>query len=287
MRALLVVAGGLVLPPVCSSSCSPWHRSLVAWTIDPPMTAVFLWRLVLVGCGVRVERSTVEVLGWRTGQRADGVRLHHADAVGDPAAPGELPPRREFDLSTRGVTWAWIAICALVPLLMAVVWIRQVRVPGDHPRGLRRCGPRCGQSSSFKRPSSSGRAPGCWSIRSAPATGGPGRSASSPAVRSAPGSSVSASLRCTPPSRTTRCASVRRRGPTSLRGAASRGVGPPWAGARLEHPGAWVFVAVLIAMAVIGVTTLRTPVDAMKRGSTASGSAAKAAVLLDLDGAEN
>jgi hypothetical protein len=44
----------------------------------------------------------------------------------------------KFAVATQFVTWAWIAIYVLVPLLMLVVLVRQARVPGtDAPRSAR------------------------------------------------------------------------------------------------------------------------------------------------------
>jgi hypothetical protein len=39
----------------------------------------------------------------------------------------------EFELATQAVTWAWIAIYVAVPVLMAVLWVVQSRVPGTDP----------------------------------------------------------------------------------------------------------------------------------------------------------
>jgi hypothetical protein len=44
----------------------------------------------------------------------------------------------KFATGTQFVTWAWIAIYSLVPLLMLIVLVRQARVPGtDPPRSAR------------------------------------------------------------------------------------------------------------------------------------------------------
>lgn len=134
MRALLVVAGVLVLLAGVQLFVFPLRTGRwFAWTIDPPMTAVFLgasyWSAAVFEwsaarsrywAGARVSVPTVFAFTTLTLL----VTLRHLENfhLGD-----------EFDLSTRAVTWAWIAIYAIVPVLMAVVWLRQVRVPGDDP----------------------------------------------------------------------------------------------------------------------------------------------------------
>lgn len=142
MRALLIVAGVLVLLAGVQLFVFPLRTDRwFAWTIDPPMTAVFLgasyWAAAVFEwtaarsrswSGARISVPAVFVFTSLTLV----VTLVHLDRfhLGD-----------EFGDSTRAVTWAWIAVYAIVPVLMIVVWVRQVRVPGVDPSGTARLGP--------------------------------------------------------------------------------------------------------------------------------------------------
>src|SRR5690606_38675508 len=39
----------------------------------------------------------------------------------------------EFEAGTRVVTWLWIVVYSVVPVVMGVIWARQNRVRGDYP----------------------------------------------------------------------------------------------------------------------------------------------------------
>lgn len=139
MRAILVVAGVLVLLAGVQLYLFPGRTDeWFAWTIDAPMTAVFLggsyWAAAVfewsaarsrTWAGARVSVPAVFLFTSLTLV----VTVVHID-------------RFHLDVSlaapTRAVTWAWIAVYAVVPVLMAVVWLRQVRVPGDDPRRTQR-----------------------------------------------------------------------------------------------------------------------------------------------------
>lgn len=139
MRALLVVAGVLVLLAGFQLYLFPRRTDeWFAWTIDAPMTAVFLggsyWAAAVfewtaarsrTWAGARVTVPAVFLFTSLTLV----VTVVHIDKF-------------HLDLSlpapTRAVTWAWIAIYSVVPVLMAVVWFRQVRVPGTDPRRTQR-----------------------------------------------------------------------------------------------------------------------------------------------------
>ncbi len=142
MRALLVVAGVLVVLAgvqlfVFALRTDRWF----AWTIDPPMTAVFLgasyWAAAVfewsaarsrTWAGARISVPSVFVFTSLTLV----VTLVHLEAF-------HLGP--EFAASTRAVTWAWIVIYAVVPVLMLVVWVRQVGVVGVDPPATARLAP--------------------------------------------------------------------------------------------------------------------------------------------------
>ncbi len=134
MRGLLVVAGVLVVLAGVQLFVFPLRTATYfAWTIQPPMTAVFLgaayWSSAVfewmgarsrTWAGARIAVPTVFVFTTLTLV----VTLVHLE---------KFHLGAEFPGSTRAVTWAWIAIYAVVPVLMAVVWVAQARVPGTDP----------------------------------------------------------------------------------------------------------------------------------------------------------
>jgi hypothetical protein len=134
MRALLVVAGVLVVLAGVQVFVFPLRTAeWFAWTINPPMTAVFLgasyWSSAAVEWTAATRRTWAEarvavpgVFVFTTLTLV--VTLVHLDRfhLGSEHAP-----------ATRAVTWVWIAIYAAVPVLMAVLWWRQSRLPGADP----------------------------------------------------------------------------------------------------------------------------------------------------------
>jgi len=142
MRALLLVAGALVLLAGVQLFLFPLRTDRwFAWTIDPPMTAVFLgasyWAAAVFEwtaarspswAGARISVPAVFIFTSLTLI----VTLVHLEPfhLGD-----------EFGTATRAVTWAWIAIYAVVPVLMVVVWVRQLSVAGVDPPGSARLPP--------------------------------------------------------------------------------------------------------------------------------------------------
>ncbi len=138
MRWLLLAAGVLVTLAGVQLFLFPLRTDrYFAWTISPPMTAVFLG-------GAYWSSAAFEWTGARARTWADAriavptvfvfttttlvVTLVHLDRfhLGD-----------EHGLATQLVTWIWIGVYATVPLLMLVVWIGQVRVPGIDPARTR------------------------------------------------------------------------------------------------------------------------------------------------------
>jgi hypothetical protein len=132
MRRLLVVATVLVLLAgvqlfVFAERTDEWF----AWTIDPPMTAAFLGSAYWASAAV--EWTSSRASRWAYARVAvpsvftfttltlvvTVIHLDrfHLDAVG----------------ATLAVTWAWIVVYAMVPVLMAILWVRQSRVPGGDP----------------------------------------------------------------------------------------------------------------------------------------------------------
>lgn len=134
MRALLVLAGVLVLLAgvqlfLGSERTATWF----AWTIDVPLTAAFLgaayWASAVVEWTAASRRIWADariavpgVLVFTTLTLV--VTVVHLDAFHLGA---------EHGAATRAVTWAWVAVYAVVPVLLAVLWWRQSRVPGARP----------------------------------------------------------------------------------------------------------------------------------------------------------
>lgn len=136
MRSLLWAAGVLVFLAGVQLFVFPLRTATYfAWTIEPPMTAVFLgaayWSSLAFEwsaarrrwwCDARIAVPTVFVFTTLTLVAT----LLHAD---------RFHFGSEHAGSTRAVTWAWLAIYAIVPVLMAWLAITQARVPGiDVPR---------------------------------------------------------------------------------------------------------------------------------------------------------
>lgn len=134
MRALLWVATVLVFLAGVQLFLFPERTErYFAWTIDPPLTAVFLgaayWSsvafearaaLARTWADARIAVPTVFVFTTLTLL----VTLVHIDAF-------HLGSTHE--VGTRAVTWAWIAIYVTVPVVMAVLWVAQERQPGGDP----------------------------------------------------------------------------------------------------------------------------------------------------------
>ncbi|MGH2734772.1 MAG: hypothetical protein ACRDKZ_04265 [Actinomycetota bacterium] len=139
MRVLLWVAGGLVFLAGMQLFVFPERtEDYFAWTIDEPLTAVFLgagyWASVVFEWVAARERTwayarvTVPSVFTFTTLTLVATLIHIEN----------FHLGSEFELSTRAVTWAWIAVYAVVPVLMLVVLLRQRRAPGgDPPRTAR------------------------------------------------------------------------------------------------------------------------------------------------------
>jgi hypothetical protein len=134
VRALLVVAAVLVFLAGVQLFVFPTRTAeRFAWTIDPPMTAVFLgaayWSSLALEltasrsrtwAGARIAVPTVFAFTTLTLV----VTLVHLD---------RFHLGTEHAGATRAVTWAWIAVYAVVPVLMVVVALAQARLEGPDP----------------------------------------------------------------------------------------------------------------------------------------------------------
>jgi len=135
MRKLLWIAGFLVFLAgmqlfVFTERTETWF----AWTIDVPLTAAFLgaayWASVSfewlaarqrVWAYARIAVPTVLVFTTLT----EVVTLYHLELF----HLGDTVP-----VTTRAVTWAWIAIYTVVPLCMVALLVGQSKVTGNDPR---------------------------------------------------------------------------------------------------------------------------------------------------------
>lgn len=136
MRRLLLLATVLVLLAGVQLFVAPERTDeWFAWTIDPPVTAAFLG--AAYWASATVEWTSARAASWAHARVAVpsvfvfttltlAVTFLHLDKF---HLAADLPT------STRVVTWSWIGIYAAVPVLMAVLWMRQSRMAGaDSPR---------------------------------------------------------------------------------------------------------------------------------------------------------
>jgi len=125
--ALVVLAGlPLFLAP---GQTADWF----SWTVSPPVTAVVLGAAYWASGAV--EWTSARARAWANGRVAvPGVAVFTlATFVVTLVHLDRFHLAADLALHTRAITWAWIAIYGLVPLLLAVVWWRQQRVDGGDP----------------------------------------------------------------------------------------------------------------------------------------------------------
>jgi hypothetical protein len=134
MRALLWVAGVLVVLAGVQLFVYPERTATYfAWTIHPPLTAAFLgaayWSAAALEWSAARRRTWAEariavpaVLVFTVltllATLLDLERFHFGSS---------------FEAGTQAVTWAWLAIYTVVPVLMVVLWVRQRSAPGGDP----------------------------------------------------------------------------------------------------------------------------------------------------------
>jgi hypothetical protein len=128
MRRLLYVAALLVFLAGVQLFAFPLRTDrYFAWTIDPPMTAVFLGASYWSAVGLEV--GAARAARWSGARIAVPavfvfttvtlvVTLVHLENfhLGD-----------DFPLTTQLVTWAWLAVYSVVPALMVAAWVAQGR----------------------------------------------------------------------------------------------------------------------------------------------------------------
>jgi len=134
MRRLLYLAAVLVLLAGVQLFVFPFRTDRwFAWTLASPSTAVFLgasyWSAVALEVGAaraarwsdaRIAVPAVFVFTTLTLI----LTLVHLE---------QFHLAHDLPLATRAVTWAWLAIYALVPVLMAAAWVAQRRLPDAAP----------------------------------------------------------------------------------------------------------------------------------------------------------
>lgn len=128
MRRLLYVAAFLVFLAGLVLFVFPLRTDeFFAWTVNPPMTAVFLGAAYWSSAGLEVAGA--RSAGWASARLAVwpvfifttltlGVTLLHLDRF-------HLSPNTA--LTAQIATWAWLAIYAIVPLAMLVISWMQLR----------------------------------------------------------------------------------------------------------------------------------------------------------------
>ena len=136
MRTILLIAGVLVfLVGIQLYVLTNNTDRYFAWTVNPPLTAAFLGAAYWAACVLEFSAARQRV--WARMRCAVPavlifttltliITLLHADRFHFTAP----------DALTRFAAWAWLAVYAVVPPIMAVLLLRQLRLPGgDPPRG--------------------------------------------------------------------------------------------------------------------------------------------------------
>ncbi|NOJ59589.1 hypothetical protein [Arthrobacter sp. 260] len=131
VAAFLVFLAGLVLF-VFPLRTAEWF----AWTVDPPMTAVFLGAAYWSAAGLEIAGA--RSMSWDSAKLAVwpvfifttltlGVTLLHLDRFHLSSNNGTL---------AQVAAWAWLAIYALVPVAMLVISLIQIRSLGPSRRSI-------------------------------------------------------------------------------------------------------------------------------------------------------
>jgi hypothetical protein len=136
MRTLLWVAGVLVLlAGVQLVVFTERTATYFAWTIQPPLTAAFLGSAYWAAAAF--EWSAARARTWTEARIAVPAVLVFTvlTLVATLLHLDKFHFGSSFDVGTQLVTWTWLAIYTVVPVLMVVLWFRQQAAPGvDPPR---------------------------------------------------------------------------------------------------------------------------------------------------------
>jgi hypothetical protein len=108
-----------------------------AWTINPPLTAAFLGSAYWAAAAF--EWSAARARSWAEARIAVPAVFVFTvlTLVATLIHLEKFHLGGSFAAGTQFVTWVWIAIYAIVPVLMAVLWWRQVSLDGADPPRLR------------------------------------------------------------------------------------------------------------------------------------------------------
>lgn len=136
MRWMLVVASALVfIVGIQLFIFTERTAEYFAWTIPVHLTGAFLGAAYWASCAMEFLASRQPT--WTRARIAVPavltftaltfvVTMIHLD---------RFHLGSEFDIRTQIVTWVWIAVYALVPIIMSGLWVQQMRVPGrEAPR---------------------------------------------------------------------------------------------------------------------------------------------------------
>ncbi|HMO57809.1 MAG TPA: hypothetical protein PKA05_08480 [Roseiflexaceae bacterium] len=135
MQRMLYIAGLLVfLVGIQLFILSEQTAQFFAWTINPPLTAAFLGAAYWASCAIEI--AAARQVSWARARIAVPsvlifttltliVSLVHLDRF----------HLGSDDLPARTAAWVWLAVYALVPPALALLLLRQLRLPGtDLPR---------------------------------------------------------------------------------------------------------------------------------------------------------
>jgi hypothetical protein len=134
IRWMLWTASGLVLAIGLLLYVFPKETdALFSWTVNPPMTASFLGAAYLASCALEFLSARERI--WARARPAVpavfvftaltlAVTLLHID---------KFHLGSDFSLFTQVVTWVWIAVYAIVPVVMAVLIVLQARAADPDP----------------------------------------------------------------------------------------------------------------------------------------------------------
>jgi len=134
MRRLLYVAAVLVLLAGFQLFVFTDHTaSYFAWTIRNPLGAAFLGAGYWASVGFEALAARQRI--WANARIAVPTVLAFTvlTLVATLLHLGLFHLGSQFAISTRIVTWAWIAIYTVVPLLMVIILVVQLRTPGGDP----------------------------------------------------------------------------------------------------------------------------------------------------------
>jgi hypothetical protein len=134
MRVLLGVAGVLVLlAGVQLFVFTERTATHFAWTIAPPLTAAFLG--AAYWSAAAFEWSAARARAWVDARIAVPAVLVFTvlTLIATLIHLDKFHFGSSFGFGTQLVTWAWLFIYSVVPVLMVVVWVRQHRAPGSDP----------------------------------------------------------------------------------------------------------------------------------------------------------